>query len=106
MNKFYLLQMQGDVEPFLHGPFTDPYLRQEAFITLLMTDDGLLGDIPDTVVSLIVSASGTPHVGSFSGGYVDHLRLVAEARLKNQKPKVPAYLKRDYPLVKPVVKKR
>lgn len=60
----YLLQMVGDVEPELHGPYTDDAGRLEVARQIREED----GDLADGLYRLNIAAGATVTVDCFSGG--------------------------------------
>jgi hypothetical protein len=63
--KYYLLQVIGDVEPVLHGPFDTDEAR-DAHARLLRDEDR--SDLKDGLYQLDVDAHGVPAVNAYCGG--------------------------------------
>jgi hypothetical protein len=56
----WLIQVWGDVEPMLHGPFKTDEKRLQKAKKLLREDEG-------TLFRMNIDAEGLPYVESFSG---------------------------------------
>ena len=60
MNRLFLIQVCGDVEPILHGPFKTDSSRLKKAKRLHEEDEG-------TLIRLDIDAKGVPQVEAFSG---------------------------------------
>ena len=66
--KMYLLVIEGDVEPFVKGPYEDAYGRLRAARRIRRKSD------EDGVFRLNINAKGEPEVYSFSGSEIEGTR--------------------------------
>jgi hypothetical protein len=64
--KLYLIHVEEDVEPTLHGPYASDAARLKA--AQKIWDN--MGDLPDMIFRLDVGCSGRPQVDIFSGGEI------------------------------------
>ena len=74
----YLVYMFGAVEPELYGPYKTQYALQQALMKLVAR----VGDLSDRgrgTVHQLTLINGKPHVYSFSGGYMEHIRVLCDA---------------------------
>ena len=60
MNRLFLIQVCGDVEPILHGPFKTDSSRLKKARRLHEEDEG-------TLIRLDIDAKGVPQLEAFSG---------------------------------------
>lgn len=74
---YYLLVVQGDVEPVLRGPYKSEAARDRAAKRHRMTDpemeDGLFPlDVPNTFLEMTARADGNkPEIRAYSGAFFD-----------------------------------
>jgi hypothetical protein len=61
--KLYLVHVEQDVEPRLHGPYESDAARLKAAQKIRSTG----GDLPDMIFRLNVGCTGRPEVDVFSG---------------------------------------
>ncbi len=60
MNRLFLIQVCGDVEPILHGPYKTDAERLKKAKRLHKEDEG-------TLIRLDIDAKGVPQLEAFSG---------------------------------------
>lgn len=63
---YYVVQVWGDVEPELHGPYTTDDERDAAAKKIREDDQD---DLPGGVYWLDVTAVDAPEIGAYSGGF-------------------------------------
>lgn len=78
----FLFLMEGAIEPrIVGGPYRSEADRTAGVIKVLKKTPHLLAeDGPDTIHTLDIPRRGRPKTGSFSGGFIGQLRLLAEGK--------------------------
>jgi len=68
MSKFFVLQIIGDVEPVVHGPYECEADRDSVALSL-RAEDG--GDLKDGIYPMEIDRHGAVQVDTYSGGFFD-----------------------------------
>ncbi len=70
MREYYVLQIIGDVEPVIHGPFDCEADRDSVALSLRAQDDG---DLKDGLYPMEIDDCYAPHVDTYSGAFFDQV---------------------------------
>lgn len=67
--ELYLIEVEGGIEPTLHGPYTSEDTRNREARTIREGQDNEYSD--DVIFWLDVAADGKPTIGTYSGAFFE-----------------------------------